>query len=85
MTSIPLTIQTLYADLAQQVSTASKDEATVVVKVEKDISYLRLQRWVGGSRVVEHLGRADDPDVMARADAALYQAKQAGKNRLQLA
>ena len=34
------------------------------------IRYLRLQRWVGSSRTVEHLGRADDPAVQARADAA---------------
>lgn len=70
MTPIPLTFQTLYADLAQQVAIASPDEATVVVKIEKGISYLRLQRWVGGSRVVEHMGRADDPAVLARADNA---------------
>lgn len=70
MKSIPLTLQTLYADLVQQVGAASPDEATVAVNIEKGIRYLRLQRWVGGSRVVEHLGRADDPAIIARADAA---------------
>lgn len=70
MKPIPLTLQTLYADLAQQVATASADEATVVAKTEKGIRYLRLQRWIGGSRVFEHLGRADDPVVMARAETA---------------
>jgi hypothetical protein len=67
---IPLSVLTLYADLVQQVETASRDEATVVATEVKGVRYLRLQRWVGASRTVEHLGRADDPDVVARADAA---------------
>lgn len=70
MQRIPLNIQTLYADLQQQVETASSDEATVVATTVAGIRYLRLQRWVGTSRTVEHLGRADDPDVLARAEAA---------------
>ena len=70
MQRIPLNIQTLYADLQQQVAMASRDEATVVATTIAGIRYLRLQRWVGASRVVEHLGRADDPEVVARADAA---------------
>lgn len=70
MQRIPLNIQTLYADLQQQVGMASRDEATVVATTIAGIRYLRLQRWVGASRVVEHLGRADDPEVVARADAA---------------
>ncbi len=70
MKPIPLTLQTLYADLAQQVAAASVDEATVVTKIEKGIRYLRLQRWIGGSRVFEHMGRADDPAVIARAETA---------------
>lgn len=70
MRRIPLNIQTLYADLQQQVAVASADEATVVATTIGGIRYLRLQRWVGASRTVEHLGRADDPEVIARADAA---------------
>lgn len=70
MQRIPLNIQTLYADLQQQVGMASRDEATVVATTIAGIRYLRLQRWVGASRMVEHLGRADDPEVVARADAA---------------
>lgn len=70
MQRIPLNIQTLYADLQQQVETASRDEATVVASTIGGIRYLRLQRWVGARRMVEHLGRADDPEVVARADAA---------------
>lgn len=70
MKAIPLNIQTLYADLQQQVETASPDEATVVATTVAGIRYLRLQRWVGASRTVEHLGRADDPEVLARAEAA---------------
>lgn len=70
MQRIPLNIQTLYADLQQQVETASSDEATVVATTVAGIRYLRLQRWVGASRTVEHLGRADDPDALARAETA---------------
>jgi hypothetical protein len=70
MQRIPLNIQTLYADLQQQVAVASTDEATVVATSIGGIRYLRLQRWVGASRTVEHLGRADDVAVMARAEAA---------------
>ncbi|WP_439497425.1 GSU2403 family nucleotidyltransferase fold protein [Bosea sp. (in: a-proteobacteria)] len=70
MQRIPLNIQTLYADLQQQVANASSDEATVVATTIGGIRYLRLQRWVGASRTIEHLGRADDPDVIARAEAA---------------
>lgn len=70
MQPIPLNIQTLYADLQQQVETASPDEATVVSTRIGGAHYLRLQRWVGARRTIEHLGRADDPGVMARAAAA---------------
>jgi hypothetical protein len=70
MKRIPLNIQTLYADLQQQVEMASPDEATVVATTVGGIAYLRLQRWVGASRTIEHLGRGDDPDVLARAEAA---------------
>jgi hypothetical protein len=70
MQRIPLNIQTLYADLQQQVEIASRDEATVVATMIGGIRYLRLQRWVGASRMIEHLGRADDPAVIARAEAA---------------
>lgn len=70
MEPIPLSIQTLYADLAQAIDTAPPDEATVVATTVKGVRYLRLQRWVGASRTVEHLGRADDPEVAARGDRA---------------
>lgn len=81
MKQIPLTLQTLYADLVQQVGAASPDEATVATKIEKGIRYLRLQRWVGGSRVVEHLGRADDPAIIARAHAAQQEMAQRKERR----
>lgn len=68
--SVPLSIQTLYADLLQQAETASPDEATVVSTDIRGTRYLRLQRWIGAKRIVEHLGRADDAIVQARADRA---------------
>jgi hypothetical protein len=70
MQPIPLNLLTLHADLAQQVAVADRDEATVVATTIKGTRYLRLQRWVGSTRTVEHLGRADDPEVQARARLA---------------
>lgn len=70
MKPIPLATLTMYADLAERVPEVGDAEATVVRKIERGITYLRLQRWVGAVRVVEHLGRADDPDVQAKAQAA---------------
>jgi hypothetical protein len=67
MRAIPLNIQTLYADLVQQVQAASPDEASAVENKVKGIAYLRLQRWVGTRIVVEHLGRADAPQAIERA------------------
>lgn len=68
MPPIPLNVLTLYADLLEQAETASPDEGTVVATTIKGIRYLRLQRWVGASRTVEHLGRADDPDILVRVE-----------------
>lgn len=81
MDTIPLNIQTLYADLIQQVETASCDEATVVTTTVKGIRYIRLQRWVGTTRTVEHLGRADDPDIQARAESARREAGRRAERR----
>lgn len=80
---IPLSVLTLYADLMQQVETASADEATVVSTTVNGQHYLRLQRWVGAKRRVEHLGRADDPAVRARANAATTEmARKAERRKL---
>lgn len=68
--SLPLSIQTAYADLAQQVEVASHTEASVDEVEVNGIRYLRLRRWVGEQRIAEHLGRADDPAALAAAEAA---------------
>jgi hypothetical protein len=70
MKLIPLNIQTLYADLVQQVQAASPDEATVIDYESGGHRYLRLQRWVGAKRVSEQLGRADNPEAQQRAATA---------------
>lgn len=67
---LSLTLQTVYAELAQQVDVASRDEASIDETEIKGIRYLRLRRSVGATRRIEHLGRADDPAVVARAEAA---------------
>lgn len=67
MEPLSLTLQTVYADLAQRLDAASQDEATITETEIGGIRYLRLQHWVGETRVSEHLGRADDPEIAARA------------------
>jgi hypothetical protein len=76
----PLTILTAYADLAQQVETAG-EEASVDETEIKGIRYLRLRHGVGATRVIEHLGRADDQAVTARAEAAKAEMRRRDERR----
>ena len=85
MKPLPLAALTLYAELAQQVENASRDEATVFTASVKGIPYLRLQRWVGARRVIEHLGRADDPASAARAESARNEAERRNERRMLVA
>ncbi len=70
MQRIPLSIQTVYADLVQQAHAASRHEGSVYAQTIKGHEYLYVRRSVGAVRRDGFLGRADDPDVKAKASAA---------------
>jgi hypothetical protein len=70
MQRIPLSIQTVYADLVQQAHAASRHEGSVYAQTIKGHEYLYVRRSVGAVRRDVFLGRADDPDVKAKASAA---------------
>ncbi len=81
MEKIPLTLQTLYADLVQQVHSAPAERGTVYRQNVKGIDYLYVRASVGAARRDRFLGRADDPDVQARAVAAKEEARRATERR----
>jgi hypothetical protein len=62
MDRIPLNIQTVYADLLQQLQAASRAGSTYVQTVH-GIRYLYLRRQVGAKRIDTILGREDDAEV----------------------
>jgi hypothetical protein len=70
MQTTPLSLQTLYADLVQQAHAAPAEEGSVYKQTVKGIDYLYVRTTVGASRRDRFLGRADDPAVQARAEAA---------------
>ena len=81
MTPIPLTLQTLYADLVQQVHAAPAEAGSVYAQTVKGIDYLYVRTTVGATRRDRFLGRADDPKVQARAAAARSEAKRVAERR----
>lgn len=81
MQPIPLTLQTLYADLVQQAHTSSGEAGTVYTQTVKGIEYLYARTTVGATRRDRFLGRADDPEAQARAEAARAEAKRATERR----
>jgi hypothetical protein len=68
MQAISPTLQTLYADLAQQVFSATEKAASIYTQKQKGIDYLYAKWRV--VRVVRSaaLGRADNPDAQQRAE-----------------
>jgi hypothetical protein len=64
---IPLTIQTLYADLVQKAHAAEPGGSTYVRKQVK-VEYIYGKRTLGAGQISEFLGRADDERVQARAE-----------------
>ncbi|HEX9903456.1 MAG TPA: GSU2403 family nucleotidyltransferase fold protein, partial [Propylenella sp.] len=81
MGPIPLTLQTLYADLVQQVHSAPAERGTVYRQTVKGIEYLYVRTTVGAVRRDRFLGRADDPAVQARAETARNEARRAAERR----
>jgi hypothetical protein len=67
MKPISLSLQTLYADLVQQVHNAPALAGSVYTQTIKGHDYLYVRRSVGAVRKDLFLGRADDPAVQAKA------------------
>jgi hypothetical protein len=70
MKQIPLSIQTLYADLVQQAHAAPRHEGSVYSQTVKGNEYLYIRRTVGAVRRDIFLGRADDKDAQVKASDA---------------
>ncbi len=81
MKQIPLTLQTLYADLVQQAHAAPAEAGSVYTQTAKGIDYLYVRTTVGTSRRDRFLGRSDDPEVQKRAAAARSEAKRVAERR----
>jgi hypothetical protein len=81
MTPIPLTLQTLYADLVQQAHAAAPAGGSVYKQTIKGIDYLYTRTSVGESRRDRFLGRADEAATQERAAAAREQAKSTAERR----
>jgi hypothetical protein len=79
--TIPLTLQTLYADLVQQAHSAPAERGTIYKQNVKGIDYLYARANVGSARRDRFLGRADDPRAQARAASAREEARRARERR----
>ncbi len=66
MKPIPLPLQTLYAELAQQLQASMERPASLYHREIKGMSYVYGKRPVGSVRRDIFIGRADDPLVVAR-------------------
>jgi len=77
MRHIPLNFQTMYADLLQTVSFADTPHGSISFRKIKGHEYLYLTTKDGSIRHQISLGRADDPQVRAKADAISNAASQA--------
>jgi hypothetical protein len=70
MRVIPLTVQTLYADLLQQVQWgATVAPGTIYVQTKKGVTFLYAKQRLGASYIDRYIGRADDPDAQEKAAA----------------
>jgi hypothetical protein len=78
---IPLNLQTLYADLAQQVHAVTVRPGSTYRRMLRGTEYLYAKVPVGQERVDVFLGRADDPDSVAKAEAIADEARRAAERR----
>lgn len=81
MKSIPLTVQTVYADLVQQVHSAPALTGSVYRQTTKGQDYLYARRSVGTVRRDTFLGRADSPAAKNKAAAARTGARHVAERR----
>lgn len=66
MKAIPPTIRTLYSDLVQELHARTERPGSVYTRSVKGIDYVYAKRSVGTSRRDLFVGRAEDPDTVAR-------------------
>jgi hypothetical protein len=78
---LPLALQTLYADLLQQVSTATVRPGSVYRREIGGIAYLYAKIPVGEGRHDRFLGRCDDEQVQSRARSIEEEARRAAERR----
>ncbi len=62
---LPLTVQTLYADLVQQVSASGVRPGSVYRRTINGAAYFYAKVPVGQGRHDRFLGRCDDPEAQA--------------------
>ena len=67
LTPVPLTLQTIYADLTQQVYAAPLRPGSVYRRAIKGIEYLYAKIPVGEGRIDLFLGRVDDEAAATKA------------------
>lgn len=77
MRAIPLTIQTMYADLLQSKGLGEEAHGSVSVRTIKGKDYLYVTTKDGGTRHQRSLGRANDPAAVAKAEEIRQAAKRA--------
>jgi len=81
MKTIPPTIRTLYADLVQELHARSERPGSVYSRAVKGIDYAYAKRSVGVTRRDVFLGRADDPETVARVEAIKAEGERAKARR----
>ncbi|MEA2906444.1 MAG: hypothetical protein QOI12_3831 [Alphaproteobacteria bacterium] len=80
MQPLPLSAQTLYANLAQGMSFSSTRAGSIFTQVARSKRYLYVTEKHGATRLQTYLGPADDPNVQRKADD-IRRAEQAAKLR----
>src|SRR5215204_6473166 len=81
LTPVPLTLQTIYADLTQQVYAAVLRPGSVYRRTIKGVEYLYAKIPVGEGRIDLFLGRGDDEAAAAKALAIEEEAQRAAERR----
>jgi hypothetical protein len=74
-------LQTVYADLVQQVLNREAKAGSVYTQKKDGVSYLYARRTVGAGRIDSFIGPSTDPDAIAKADAIRREQKLARERR----
>jgi hypothetical protein len=68
MKSLPLNVQTLYADLAQSITFSTTQPGSVFTQTIRGKPYLYAAEKHGAVRITRYLGLAEDPETTERAE-----------------